>query len=416
MTFWVVTTLMALAVAGLLSLVLLRGRGVGAGEAPAIYDLKVYRDQLKEVDRDLERGVIAAEDAERARTEISRRILAADAQAAAGLNTVGSAGPGLSRGTAIILALAIAGGSLGLYSQLGAPGYGDLGLKQRIEFAESLRENRPPQAVAEAETPKAAPPDDIDESYLDLVAQLRATVAERPNDPTGLRLLARHESSLNNFQAAYRAQARLLEVIGDQAQGDDYAALADMMILAAGGYVSPEAERALEEALRRDGANGVARYYVGLMMVQTGRPDRAFRIWNQLLIESPPDAPWVGPVEAQIAEAAMRAGVDYQPQARRAPGSDAPRGPSQSDVQAAEEMSPEERLEMIQGMVSGLAERLATEGGPPSEWAQLISALGVMGQRDRARAILEEARTQFANDPSAQDMFSRAAERAGIGE
>jgi cytochrome c-type biogenesis protein CcmH len=73
-------------------------------------------------------------------------------------------------------------------------------------------------------------------------------------------------------------------------------------------------------------------------------------------------------------------------------------------------------MEMIRGMVSGLSERLATEGGPPSDWARLISALGVLGQTDEARAILEEARAQFSEDATALDMFTRAAERAGIGE
>ena len=158
MTFWITTTLMALAVAGLLSLALLRGRGAKEAEAPAAYDLKVYRDQLKEVDRDLERGVIAPEDAERTRTEISRRILAADAQAAASAKISGTASSRASQSAAILLVLAIGGGSLGLYWVLGAPGYGDLGLKQRIELAENLRLNRPLQAVAERDTPRAPPP------------------------------------------------------------------------------------------------------------------------------------------------------------------------------------------------------------------------------------------------------------------
>ena len=410
MTFWIVTTLMALAVAGFLSLVMLRGRGTGEAEAPAAYDLKVYRDQLKEVDRDLERGVIAQEDADRTRTEISRRILAADAQAAARATASGTASPRASQGAALLLVLAIGGGSLGLYWVLGAPGYGDLGLNQRIEFAENLRLNRPSQEVAERDTPPAPPPEGLDEGYLDLVQQLRETVAERPDDPAGLRLLTRHEFALGNYRDAYLAQARLIEVIGDQAVSDDFAALADMMILTAGGYVSPEAEKALEQALRLDPGNGVARYYVGLMMVQTGRPDRAFRIWNQLLVESPPNAPWVAPVEAQIEDAALRAGVDYQPQARRAPG------PTAADIEAAEEMSPEERLEMIEGMVSGLSDRLANEGGPVQDWAQLISALTVLGKNEDARAILGEARERFADDESAQDVLSRTAERVGIAE
>ena len=92
MIFWIVTIALALAVAGLLVMALLR-RQTGA-EPPAAYDLRVYRDQLREVDRDLARGVIDAADAERVRAEVSRRILAADAQLQAQMAEGGKAGPG----------------------------------------------------------------------------------------------------------------------------------------------------------------------------------------------------------------------------------------------------------------------------------------------------------------------------------
>ena len=74
--FWIVTAALSLAVALLLARALLRGRR-DTGPAQA-FDIQVYRDQLKDVERDLARGVIEAGDAERVRTEISRRILAAD--------------------------------------------------------------------------------------------------------------------------------------------------------------------------------------------------------------------------------------------------------------------------------------------------------------------------------------------------
>jgi cytochrome c-type biogenesis protein CcmH len=77
-------------------------------------------------------------------------------------------------------------------------------------------------------------------------------------------------------------------------------------------------------------------------------------------------------------------------------------------------MSMDERMEMIQGMVSGLAERLATEGGPPSDWARLISAYGVLGRTDTAAAVYAEAQQVFGENQGALDIIDRAAERAGI--
>ncbi|MGC9371653.1 MAG: c-type cytochrome biogenesis protein CcmI, partial [Paracoccaceae bacterium] len=82
MTFWLIAAAAALLTAALLVLALLRG---GRSQVPpAAYDLQVYRDQLKEVEKDLARGVVSREDAERVRVEVSRRILEADRALAKG--------------------------------------------------------------------------------------------------------------------------------------------------------------------------------------------------------------------------------------------------------------------------------------------------------------------------------------------
>jgi cytochrome c-type biogenesis protein CcmH len=414
-TFWLATGALALVIVALLVAALLRGRQAGAPAAS--YDLDVYRDQLREVDRDLTRGVLAEADAQRIRTEVSRRILAADADIA---DEPAATGPrrAVTLVTAGVMAAAVIGGSLWLYGALGAPGYGDLGLQHRIELAERARETRPAQEVAEASLPARAPLSDVPPAYVELVEQLRQTVAQRPDDIRGHELLAQNEAQLGNFAAAYRAQGALLRLKGEEATADDFANYADLKILAAGGYVSPEAEAALSAALARDPAHGPARYYWGLMMSQTGRPDRAFAIWQSLLREGPEDAPWIVPIRAQIEDIAVRAGVDYVPPpvgqgAAPAPGLP---GPSAEDVEAAGEMSADERMDMIRGMVDGLNERLATEGGTPAEWARLISALSVLGESGRARAVYDNAREVFADTPAALDPILRAAERAGIGQ
>ncbi|WP_425101297.1 c-type cytochrome biogenesis protein CcmI [Tropicibacter sp. S64] len=409
MLFWIVAIGLALAVAALLARGIMRGR---AGATPAAaFDLQVYRDQLAEIDRDAARGVIPSEEAERLRTEVSRRILAADAKAqTAGHSREAS---GYSGMLAAMLAVLIVGGGAGTYIILGAPGYPDLPLAGRIAAAKEARENRPGQAVAEENLPPAAPVDAPAE-YTELVQKLRAAVAERPDDLRGHMLLARSEAALGNFTEAWKALARVTELKGDQVTAKDYADLADMMVIAAGGYVSPEAQKALEEALARDPRNGVARYYGGLMMAQTGRPDVAFRMWDQLLRESEPDAPWLPAIREQIQELAFRAGeTDYQ-----IPGVTPPmlRGPSAGDVAAAQDMTPEARMEMIRGMVGQLSDRLATEGGTPEEWARLISSLMVLGDADQARAIWAEAQTRFAETPEALATIRAAAERAGIAE
>ena len=283
-------------------------------------------------------------------------------------------------------------------------------LAQRFELAELARQNRPSQAQAETEAARTAPPQpELDESYATLMEQLRTALAQRPDDLQGHQLLARNEAAVGRFAEAHRAQARVVALKGEEATAEDFADLADLMGLAAGGFVSPEAEAVLRETLERDPANGTARYYSGLLAAQTGRPDIAFRVWRALLDGSPADAPWVPPIRAQIVSLSEVAGGDYV----LPPMAEAPSGPTEADIAAAEDMNPAARMQMIAGMVDGLGERLATEGGPPEDWARLIRALGVLGRRDQAAAVWQEAQQVFPDDITRVPIL-RAARDAGV--
>lgn len=404
MAFWILTGAVTLTLAAILALVVLRNRN-GAGEPAAAYDLRVYRQQLKDLDKDVARGVVSDADADRLRTEISRRILSADAQLQAA--EAGEEQPnGPSRVMAVVLIAVIVLGTGGLYWQLGAPGYGDYGLRERIALAKTRAETRPSQSEFEARMP-APPAPEADASYLNLVEQLRSATADRPDDLQGQALLAQHEARLGNFKAAYEAKARYIALLDIAPDPRDLIDQAELQVMAAGGYVSPESEALLEQALSQVPEDGRARYYYGLMMGQNGRPDRGYRIWAETLKDGPAGAPWIRAIQAQIPEMAGLAGVAYQP---IPPGGEsAPlNGPSAEQVEAMQDLSPEERQEMIEGMVSGLATRLAEEGGSPAEWAQLITALGVLGRMEEARVIYLEAQQQFAGDDGALDILGAA--------
>jgi cytochrome c-type biogenesis protein CcmH len=408
MSFWIIAAAGAALVTVLLARALTRGAGMPA-QTGAAHDVQVYRDQLAEVERDVARGVLPEADAARVRTEISRRILAADA---AGQIVVAAGGKPSPVVTSVI-SVVLLGGSLALYWQLGAPGYGDLALQDRIARAEDMRLNRPDQATAEAELPAADLPPELSPEYQALLTRLRETVAARPDDIQGNVLLAQNEARVGNYAAAAAAQGKVVRLKGTEASVEEVSGYAELMVMAAGGYVSPEAEAVLRAVLSREVENGTARYYWGLMLVQTGRPDLAFRMWDGLLRRGPEDAPWIAPILAQIGPIATMAGVDYTvPEI----GSGALRGPSAEDVDAAQDMTPAERMEMIGGMVETLSSRLATQGGPVEDWARLISSLGVLGETARARSIYENAVEVFADDPAAMDDIQRAGERAGVTE
>ncbi len=245
MSFWIFTGgALALVATGAMVVAMLRRRE-GAAEASASFDVQIYRDQLKELDRDMARGTIGKPEGERARVEISRRLLEADRKAQAGSQT-STAPVGLTYVTAAIAAVIVIGGGFALYDQMGgAAGYPDLGgLEARKDMARDARENRDSQADIEASLPAwgGPPPEAPPADYVALVERLREAVSTRPDELEGHMLLADHEEALGNFVAAWKAQQRVVELKGDEATAGDNARVAHMMILAAEGYVSPEAE------------------------------------------------------------------------------------------------------------------------------------------------------------------------------
>lgn len=406
--FWILAAALTAITALAILSPLRRGRG---GAAPAAaYDLRVYRDQLAEVERDLDRGVIGPDDAQRLRAEIGRKVLDADRRAA--LSAPATRG-GRALWPAVALAAMLAG-AVALYLREGVPGAPDMPLAERFAAADAAYRDRPSQAEAEAAAPARPAPDlsQADPEYLTMIDQLRDAVGRNPDDQQGLALLASNEMRLGNLAAARAAQQRLVDLRGDQADAVQLMQLATLMVDAAGGVVTPEAEAVLRRALTLDPTQPQARYLQGVLLIQNGRPDRAFPLWRGLLDEGPEGAPWIAPIRAAIQDLAWLAGDDEY-RAPAPPAADLP-GPDADALAAAEDLSPEDRARMIQDMVDRLQQRLATQGGSPEEWARLIAALAMLDQRDQATAILTEARQRFGSAPDALAPIERAATEAGL--
>lgn len=372
-----------------------------APDAQASPDIAFYKAQLAEIDRDVARDVLSQEEAERARVEVSRRLIQADARQFA----QGGNGPTTwvaISGLALIIAVSVV-----TYLQIGAPGEPDLPLALRLQNAAELRENRPNQEALEALAPALEVPEDLPNGYMAQIAQLREIVPTRPDDLRGWELLSFHEAELRNFSAAAAAQGNVIALKGEDATIDDRRLRLDYMVAATDGYVSPEAEDLAREILRMDETHIPARYYLGALAHQTDRSDIAFRLWRPL-IESGEDTYHIALARLQIENAAQRAGLEYTlPETV---------GPTVEDMANAEDMSEEDRASMIQGMVAQLSDRLATEGGSAAEWARLISAYGVLGETENAAAIWTEAQGVFVENESAMDILRAAAQSAGVAE
>ena len=293
---------------------------------------------------------------------------------------------------------------------LGAPGYPDLPIAGRLATADAEYKNRPHQDALEAKAPAFTPSADADKDAVALIDQMRATVAARPNDLKGQTLLVTSEYKLGNFAGARKAQEAVIRIKDADATAQDYGMLAELMINAAGGVISPEAEAALNETLKRNPKEGSARFYIGLMAAQVGRPDRTFALWKPLLDEGPADAPWIAPIRSMMQNVADAAGIPYTLPVL----DDGAKTPSAEDMANAAQMSPEDRQKMIEGMVGGLESRLMTGGGPVEDWTRLINALGVLRATGRAAAAYAKAKADFAGQPGQLSALQAAAVQAGL--
>ena len=183
---WALCGLMALAVVVALLWPLLRQP---APPTPrAAYDQSVFQDQLAELERDVARGILPPAEADAARLEIQRRMLAATrAPDPAPARESSAARSLLTAGVAVVVPFL----ALGLYFDLGAP---QLGLRG--------------QTAGHAEGDMAA-----------LVEKLSATVREHPEDPRGWALLARSYRQLGNFDAAADGASQVGAAAGIQPAG-----------------------------------------------------------------------------------------------------------------------------------------------------------------------------------------------------
>ncbi len=397
LTFYLVAGAVALGTAFVLARPLIAGRGEAEGQDTA--DAQIFRDQLDEVERDLARGTISEAEAEGARVEVSRRLLAASARAesAGALRPAPQGHSGLMAGLALIGTPALAAA---LYFGLGQPGMPDQPLSERrtVGAAQAQASDRPSQAEAEAEIAQNLPPApaEQDPEYVALVTRLEGVVAARPDDVEGPRLLGNGLMRLGRWSEAWQVFEKTIALLDGQADAELHASQAEAMIMAAGGYVSPEAEATIARALQIDASSAIGRYYAGLALRQAGRLDEAIAIWQALRRDSPADAPyleWLGMMLAETIQA--RDGT--------APG------PSQEDMQAAQEMTPEERMAMVEGMVARLADRLTSQGGTAEEWGRLMASYATLEQPEQAKQAFELALQAYPEGPEAEALRTHAA-------
>ena len=357
MVLWVVFACMTAAAIIAVCWPLLRGpRKVTGGS-----DLLVYKDQLQEIDRDRANGLIGESEAEAARLEVSRRLLAAANEST---TTIAPAVSGVQiakrhRAAIVAAVLVLSLGAPGLYVALGSPDVPGEPAFARVKSPEGQQ------------------------SIAGLVSQVEARLARNPNDGMGWEVIAPVYLRLGRFDDAVQARKKSLQLNGESATRQ--ADLGEAEAAAAGGIVTADARAAFERAVTLDAHEAKARYFLGLAAEQDGRAQDAASIWRSLLADAPSGAPWASFVREALARI------------NGAPASAA--GPSASDVAAAANMSEQARRDMIGGMVARLADRLRDNGADVDGWLRLVHAYTVLGDRDKAKSAAADARRALADHP-----------------
>jgi cytochrome c-type biogenesis protein CcmH len=375
MLFWILVAVLTAVVAVILLYPLLRGakaaENIRAGEAA------VYRDQLRELDRDLSGGLITPEEADYARAEIGRRLIAVSADEP--VETPKPARHHRFTEAFVLLVLPVLG--LCLYLATGRPDLPSQPLEARLE--------NPGNDVAV------------------LITKAERHLAEKPDDGKGWDVLAPiyfRTMRVNDAQVAYRNAIRLLGPSPVRLDG-----LAETLMAVSDGVVTEEARQVLEQSLTLEPDNPRARFYIALSSEQAGRRDEARQAFEALAKQSPPDAPWLPLVNQHIAmngansaapgaNSAAPGANSAAPGANSAApgaGSAAPGNPTQQDVAAAETMNAGDRQQMIRGMVESLDAKLSADPNNFEGWMRLVRSYAVLNDRDRAAGALKRGLAAF---------------------
>ena len=357
--------------------------------APDAHRIAVYTDQLAEIDRDEERGLVSQAEAEAVRGEINRRLSAGTASAE-GTTIAGSAVFRMASILGVAIFIPVAG--LGLYQSLGSPGvsgapYASRSIPQPTATARNQGQG---QGQAQARAPDMST----------AVAGLAKRLNDDPANLDGWLLLARSNFQLQNFAKAANAFRRAHEIAPDRA--DIAAGYGEMLVIQEQGNFTEAARKAFAAALAIDKSEPRALFYRGLDLTKRGEYRAALQLWVDLKAISDPRAPWMSQLETYMGKAAKSSGIDVAeltprlkpgetplgappaPPAATAKASPAPGGPSRADIEAAQQMSPVERQEMIRGMVQRLADRMKDNPGDIAGWRRLAGAYRVLGENAKA--------------------------------
>lgn len=253
--FWLLSGLAAALAAWMLLNFARRGEREVSRDAPDTLE-------LDELARLRARGLMTDEAFVAARAEAARRLIREPSERASP-----TARP-QDRRWVLVAAVASAAVALALYLAVAAPGFGDQPYERRVdEWAET--------------------PETLDAPQL--AAVMARAAAERPDEAQAQAMLGAARFAAGDPLGSASAFRRVVALEPENAQA--WARLGESLVRASQGTIGADAEAAFREALRLDAEQGGARYFLGELALQRGRPDEARTMWQPLIATLDPADP-----------------------------------------------------------------------------------------------------------------------------
>ncbi len=262
----------------------------------------------------------------------------------------------------------------------------------------------------------AAPSGDSLADVDTMIARLEERLVANPSDGEGFRMLGWSYSMTGRPQKAIEAYKRALALLPDSPAV--HAGYGEALTGVAGGTVTADAKQEFEKAIRVDPADPRSAYFLALWDAQNGREKQAVEKWIELANGAASDAPWQADLYSQIDKVSKELGIDVSARLKKRPGiaSPATNAPviTPADVEAASALPKGQQQAMIDGMVEGLAAKLARDPSNADGWARLLRSRMVLGQTEQASKDLKTARKALSADKPGLAAVNAAAAAAAV--
>ncbi|MGB1843105.1 MAG: c-type cytochrome biogenesis protein CcmI [Thalassobaculaceae bacterium] len=390
MLFWGIAGLLTLICVILVIWPLLRQQEVL--ETNVDYNLKVYTDQLSEVDKDFQLGRVDSKELDAIKTEIQRRILTENVEA-----NQQKQSKQLTPTTYVIFTLIasflIPSAAIGIYANFGSPGNPDVPLSKRADL--------PTPKTVEKTTSEEKKPNEQHAGIDNMITNLQEKLKVNPKDLQNWELLGRkqYEAASNSLRQAVSIFPSSLEL---------RATYAEALVLAAQGRISREALKQFKLVSKSIPEDPRVRYYLGLADYQQKKIELALQKWTTLLDETPQNAPWRKMLTSRIDQATKDLGIKTSKPTQKLASKQKStassvnaakpsilkegfQGPTSEDIRAAQTLSKNDRQEMINNMVEGLAAKLKNNPDDLDGWLRLSRSYKVLGKLEKSKQALKRA-------------------------